>query len=293
MSEFPHILERIDDVLMAVGGVVLLVAILRWLRAGRRDPLRGSPIRVNTLSPLKLWFCLLIYTVVGFAAQAGAGLVSIGGGEPKNHEVWRILLAANIAQVLWIAVALILVRMTFVAGLRGFGFGRCGLACASRWSVGGLIVSVGVCGAILTATQWVIEWIGYVPPKHSVFETLEDPSATGWMRMIPIVGAILLAPIGEELLFRGFLQTGVQKLVLRRGHSLRHRWIAISVAACLFGLMHLGVPHHIPALIAFGVILGYLYERTGSITVPIFVHMLFNAKTLLWYQFTVFMMDVP
>ncbi len=35
----------------------------------------------------------------------------------------------------------------------------------------------------------------------------------------------------------------------------------------------------IPALIVLGLILGYLYERCGSIVVPILVHMLFNGKT--------------
>ena len=65
---------------------------------------------------------------------------------------------------------------------------------------------------------------------------------------------------------------------------VRHRWWAIGVTAVLFGLVHYTTPHHVPALAAFGFVLGYLYERYGSLTVVMLVHMLFNAKTLL-YEF--------
>jgi membrane protease YdiL (CAAX protease family) len=62
--------------------------------------------------------------------------------------------------------------------------------------------------------------------------------------------------------------------------------VAVGAAAVLFGLMHWGTPHHIPALIVLGLILGYAYERTGSLRVPIMIHILFNAKSLLWYALT-------
>src|SRR5690606_13618209 len=98
-----------------------------------------------------------------------------------------------------------------------------------------------------------------------------------------IGGALLLAPLSEELLFRGIFQTGLRRLLPGRPGSVRHRWLAILLASLVFGLMHLAVPQHVPALIVLAVILGYQYERTGSLVVPIFVHILFNAKSLLWH----------
>jgi membrane protease YdiL (CAAX protease family) len=54
------------------------------------------------------------------------------------------------------------------------------------------------------------------------------------------------------------------------------------VVGVIFGAMHGPTPQHVPALMVFGCILGYVYERTGSLVLPILVHMMFNGKSLLW-----------
>jgi membrane protease YdiL (CAAX protease family) len=104
------------------------------------------------------------------------------------------------------------------------------------------------------------------------------------MRFAAIASAVILAPLGEECLFRGIIQTAFKKIVPPRLGSMYHRWLAIAATAGIFGLMHAGTPQYVPALIVLGVLLGYLYERTGSLWVVIAVHLLFNAKSLLWYH---------
>jgi hypothetical protein len=85
---------------------------------------------------------------------------------------------------------------------------------------------------------------------------------------ILIVGA---APFSEEVFFRGFVFGG-----------LRHRfsfWPAAAVAGVLFGLVHftgidsVGV---LPQLAVLGVLLCWVYERTGSIWPTIGFHALNN-----------------
>ncbi len=80
-----------------------------------------------------------------------------------------------------------------------------------------------------------------------------------------------LAPISEELFFRGFLFGG-----LRGRLSF---WPAALISGVFFGLIHLlgGTLAVIPPLAAFGVLLAWLYERTGSIGPPILMHALQNA----------------
>jgi membrane protease YdiL (CAAX protease family) len=58
--------------------------------------------------------------------------------------------------------------------------------------------------------------------------------------------------------------------------------MGIAIAAGVFGLAHGSQPQVVPALTLFGVILGLLHRRTGSLIAPIVAHGLFNAKTLLW-----------
>jgi membrane protease YdiL (CAAX protease family) len=81
----------------------------------------------------------------------------------------------------------------------------------------------------------------------------------------------LLAPVVEELLFRGLGYTLLEPL---------GRGIAIAVTAAGFALAH-GLVEGFPLLVAFGAGLAYLRARVGSIVPGILVHMAFNAAVLL------------
>jgi membrane protease YdiL (CAAX protease family) len=85
------------------------------------------------------------------------------------------------------------------------------------------------------------------------------------------------APIAEELFFRGLLQRALQRVLPGTG------MLGIGAAATLFGLAHLGSTEGaaLPALIAFGVVLGVLYDRTGRLGPGIAAHMTFNAITVI------------
>ena len=50
-----------------------------------------------------------------------------------------------------------------------------------------------------------------------------------------------------------------------------------------FGAIHYTQLPAVVPLAALGMILGYMYERTGSLGGPILLHMLFNVKTLIWH----------
>jgi len=92
---------------------------------------------------------------------------------------------------------------------------------------------------------------------------------------------VLWAGLGEELFYRGYVQSAVRR---RRGPGL-----AIVVAAFLFAIRHytqMGLlwPHYpwaaATAWVAigflFGLVLGYVYERTRSLWMPVVIHYLFN-----------------
>ena len=97
-----------------------------------------------------------------------------------------------------------------------------------------------------------------------------DPS-----RAVPFAANFALAavfvPIVEELLFRGL------------GFSLLARFggaVAIVASGVLFGLAH-GLVEALPALVGFGIGLGWLRSRTGSVYPCILLHAIFNAFALL------------
>ena len=89
--------------------------------------------------------------------------------------------------------------------------------------------------------------------------------------------AAVLAPIGEELVFRG----GVFRYLLSKTGTLP----AALISSVLFGALHLSLFGIVP-LSLLGFALCYAYYLTGNIRVPIIIHMIFNANTILLVWFS-------
>jgi membrane protease YdiL (CAAX protease family) len=116
----------------------------------------------------------------------------------------------------------------------------------------------------------------YVVPDVKMQEQLRllfaaIPKTTFNMALLLFAGAIL-APIVEEVLFRGLLQ-----------NALAHKlpiWAAIGISALLFGAVHFDY-YAFPVLAIMGVIFGVLYHLTGSLRVTILAHLINNSAALL------------
>ena len=99
---------------------------------------------------------------------------------------------------------------------------------------------------------------------------LEAKAATLPWRIVVIASVVVMAPLLEEVFFRGLLQS-----LLRRYFG--RPWAAVLITAALFALIHAEYPHTWPALFALAVAMGYNYERCGRLYPSILIHALFNA----------------
>ena len=89
-----------------------------------------------------------------------------------------------------------------------------------------------------------------------------------------VIATCVLAPILEEMLFRG---------VLLRAFLKRYpRWVAISYSALLFGAAHMNVYQFILAF-WLGLLLGWLFERSRSLLPCIALHAAFNSAVV-WLE---------
>lgn len=84
--------------------------------------------------------------------------------------------------------------------------------------------------------------------------------------IIVFIYACIVAPILEELLFRGY----VINLFKKYGKKT-----AIIISACMFGITHAEFMQILPAILC-GIILGILYIKTNNIKVCIACHMINN-----------------
>lgn len=89
-----------------------------------------------------------------------------------------------------------------------------------------------------------------------------------------IAGALhvcIFGPIIEEICFRGLVLGGLLKTRCRP-------WLAILISAVAFGLLH-GLWAGFVSATLFGILVGWLYWRTGSIVPGIIVHATNNSLT--------------
>lgn len=97
------------------------------------------------------------------------------------------------------------------------------------------------------------------------------------MAVFLVFGIVILAPLGEELLFRGFLQK-----------FLEEHWQdvtkAVLVTSLFFAIIHLN-PYWLIQIYILGVLLGYLAWRTGSIWAGFILHAANNLIALLFTNY--------
>jgi membrane protease YdiL (CAAX protease family) len=126
-----------------------------------------------------------------------------------------------------------------------------------------LILVVWAIEAVLVAAFPLAHW------EQAMFERMMSgglPSA---------ITVCLLAPVLEEMLFRGIVLRSFLHQYSRRG--------AIVGSAALFGLAHLNIYQFAVGLIV-GCILGWLYERARSLWPCIFLHASYNSAMMLIYH---------
>lgn len=118
--------------------------------------------------------------------------------------------------------------------------------------------------------------IGY----HAFFSVASGASAqhlektSNGLSLSFIVNVTVLAPIHEELLFRGLLQ----------GAVFDNSWLGLVLTSSLFSFMH--EPYDIPSFCYYlfgGLLLGFAYKKSQNLWVSTLVHMFYNSLPLLTY----------
>jgi membrane protease YdiL (CAAX protease family) len=156
---------------------------------------------------------------------------------------------------------------------RGFVFGVCGLLMA--WPL---------VYATMVASEWVYRAIHYThPSEHDLLRVMGE-TADPTLKYLMIAAAVLIAPLWEELLFRGHIQTVIRELLIRIQHAepsdekAPHpaaSWVAIVITSAMFAGVH--TPWQMPAIFVLSLCLGFAYERTNNLWISMTMHATFNT----------------
>jgi membrane protease YdiL (CAAX protease family) len=109
---------------------------------------------------------------------------------------------------------------------------------------------------------------------HGPFNSVAGQVASAQRGIVLVVFAltmVTIAPLAEEIAFRGLLYTALCK----RGIS---EIAAVLISAIAFAAFHFE-PTRLPLLFAIGVVLGEVRRRTGSTAASVITHVLNNAPS--------------
>jgi membrane protease YdiL (CAAX protease family) len=102
-------------------------------------------------------------------------------------------------------------------------------------------------------------------------QSYASATAEGWLPAL-LAAAILIAPAGEELMFRGFIFRGWAR-------SDRTAWPAIVVISVLWAALHIQYDWAgVLQIFVIGLFLGWMRWRSGSIVLTFVLHALFNLE---------------
>lgn len=206
---------------------------------------------------LALWLTV----VVVFSTLAYAGRLADGEGPDEPLYLWSSAAAGAIQFGIFLILVALIARgrpfREYVALRRPTSWGR------SVAIAGGIVGLVWLAGILMQPFADPGEEQGLIPDGW-------DPARAAPFAANFVVVA-LLAPVVEELLFRGLGYTVLEPF---------GRWTAIVVTAVGFATAH-GLVEGFPLLVLFGGGLAYMRSRVGSIVPGILVHMAFNTVVLL------------
>ena len=132
---------------------------------------------------------------------------------------------------------------------------------------------------IVTIPAQIMESLGFnhylseltgCPEQQNVVESMAKGSPE--VKAVIACMAVLVAPITEECLFRGFIYN------ILKHHSCA--FVAAIASSLLFSAIHTSLAQFIPLTI-FALVQCYLYEKSRSLALPIIFHMLFNGASTL------------
>ncbi len=258
MTDLPFYMQINLRLLLCSGGILFFICCLP-ISDYKRVMLGGEPafpVPSTTDKLLTLFFVAfttLLYTGECFAAP------SAPESDEQTINLVKILFTLLLPIILYLPL---IVRYFFISyppakiQLRNVLITFAALA-----SIYILIIILHASGII----NWLVELTG-TPETQQAIKALQEASLIDFV--VLAITAIIIAPIVEEIVFRGFF--------FRVLSSHAGVIVAALISSVLFGAVHLSLAQTI-TLTVFGLVQCTLYASTRSIIYPMLLHMLFNC----------------
>ncbi|MGA2442099.1 MAG: CPBP family intramembrane glutamic endopeptidase [Tepidisphaeraceae bacterium] len=225
---------------------------------------------------------LVLFRAIGFALAAWAiSLLLIGAvhhsltkqrNDPATTRLSdpETVIYSGVMELAVFAAMLAATLSTRLDGIRRVGISPRRIPSGLIAGAFAIALALPLIGCVDGLTQCTLEYLHKSPPPHQLLEILKS-NPPPWLRAADVLAAGAVAPLAEEMFFRGLLQTLLRYLFKRS-------WPAVLLAAAAFAMMHSWWTW--PQIFFLGICLGYAYERTGNLWMSITMHALFNLTSI-------------
>lgn len=153
----------------------------------------------------------------------------------------------------------------------------CGIAVAEKKKISAclLIFILGVAGCIAATCLMTMAQLAFYDSQYQ--QTAQTLYAAGFPMQAAVLGVLI--PVSEEMMFRGIL--------FKRFRERQRFWYSAVCSSIFFAFMHTNMSQTIYAFL-LGLMLSYLYEKTGSIKAPVLLHIVLNSGSVVFTELGVF-----
>jgi uncharacterized protein len=223
--------------------------------------------------PVKSWgyWATAVWAVVAFIAGQFIALATIMLWRPGSlnsllttaYDGELVTLFILISNPVTVAVLVFAVRL-----LRTGPFDYLGLnwpqARFAIMSIAALVGLIAISDALLFLSDYALV-------TSFQLQSYTSAAAEGWLPAM-LIAAIVVAPAGEEIVFRGFLFRGFVR-------SERSAWPGIVVISLLWAALHIQYDWTgVLQIFIVGLFLGFVRWRSGSVLLTFLLHALFNLE---------------
>lgn len=219
--------------------------------------------------------CSVIVMIIYGVAQ---GIKASAAG--VSLEEMMVNLTANIGEITGIILVVggVLLLFVFVPWFY-FGCGRqkiTGESMKRAFSPRALLMVLAIAAGLNCGINCLLQLV-YVEAPQLLEDYMELMEISGLgVNFWANAAAVILAPLGEELIFRGVAFFYACKAVSGMKNPRAAFWIANCTQALLFGIYHMNL---VQGLYAFfiGLALGYLRQKYNSLLPGMLAHLIFNG----------------
>lgn len=273
VAQYPAV-TAVTILLLGVGLLCDLYLLFRLGKSLASSPSpTGEPILRIGPKPWTARDLLFATGALILVLAAGNGLLALGlklaHADEANAMPW--LLVTNMLLYAMSSIGFLeFFRQRQIDWRQALGFRRESLLGAM--ACGGLLffATLPPLAATFAVYDKLCRMVGIENTPQPVVQVLFDSDSAVVIALVSVF-AVVVAPVFEEFLFRGFAYPALKQ---RWG-----TWKALATVSAVFAVVHQHIPS-IGPLFTLALGLGLAYELTGSLLAPITMHALFNAMNV-------------